>query len=321
MGMMGRWLVKETWKPVSGSPITVFSAATAANSMPEGGEWEVDSIAKRGHVKGRVIGFAQVQSNSYLGHHKSLGDLIDAVEDNGRVMYWEDGETPDEVEDDPEPSDDDEAAQDDDAEPEEDEKPDEALPGVDICVHCEQEIDEGWCPDCDGEKEDDESALSQIEEDAAEVEVMMENADIDEDDVIREPDPSGEPKTLTFAPDPEYEPDDDKLRRDGQVVAEPTDEKYGGDTVYKMKERAEDPDIMEDVVYRGIVNGVQHYGVFVSLTTPMGDTDVAGLVHKSKLPLARDPGYYRAGDTAYVTLIEQAEKGPRFNMVDDGVDR
>jgi len=33
---------------------------------------------------------------------------------------------------------------------------DEPLPGVDECVHCGQEIDDGWCPDCDEDNGGDE---------------------------------------------------------------------------------------------------------------------------------------------------------------------
>ena len=331
MSLMGRWLVRETWKPVAGPQITVYTAATAANSMPDGGKWDVDTAATYGNVEGEVIGFAKVKSNSYLGHQDSIEELIETVEEVGEIVYWEEGKGPDgdaepsKAEDDPEPSDDDESAEEADDSQETvmqyqsavsyevgDEievsaegggdgtdcdcpPDDDALMGVDICVHCESEIEDGWCPDCDGQKEDDPTV---------------------------EPDPSGESKTLRFDPlPPEENDEDDRLYESGHPVAEPTDYEYFDDPVYRHLKGASERSIQSDVLYIGTINNVREYGVFVSLTKPYTSSDVTGLVHKSNFPLARTTDDYQAGDRVFIELQEHAEKGPRFRIIEDEVDK
>ena len=50
------------------------------------------------------------------------------------------------------------------------EEEDESTPGVDECVHCGAEIDEGWCPECDGDEDSDESADTSTDEGESEAE-------------------------------------------------------------------------------------------------------------------------------------------------------
>lgn len=302
MSVMGRWLVREEWKPLAGSSITVFSATTAAKSMPDGG-WDVDTVQNSGYVQGEVIGFARVESNTYLGHHDSQQELRTAVEEFGTVLYWEEGheldtddagdaETDASDESDPDDAGDDEPLMDGDTN---DMPIDDRLEahGIDVdavmdkldaldddddavtCVHCGADITDspGHCPDCDEDDEDQTTIESQ--------------------------------DGVSLTASPEFIP-----------AAEPTDEDLNGQTVYRLTDQADEKDLSPEVIYEARVNNIKDYGTFVSLNNPPG-TDVSGLVHKSNLPFGRFPRDYQVGDKVYVTLLDLSDKGLDLDMVAD----
>lgn len=59
----------------------------------------------------------------------------------------------------------------------------EVLMGVDVCVHCGEEIENGWCPDCDGDDSDEEVAQpTTVDADAvADVERLPDDPDLTDD--------------------------------------------------------------------------------------------------------------------------------------------
>lgn len=296
-GITGRWLVRENWKPVAGPRITNYNAVSASHAIPEDQTWENADLPAGSSVEGEVLGFARVESGAKLPRCRTLPELVSTVEERGTIVYWEDDwERPDDASvasvfgDDPDPSDEDDGDEDTAEEPQIEDTPVTPDDESEMVAETKQELAE-----LDEDDEDDADPVEAMRE--------LREAKADEYEAMGEVD-SG--------PDAKYSVGISSTA----IESEKT---YAGDTVYRMKDTANDLDVREDIVYEGRVNNIMEYGVFVSLNNPAG-TDVSGLVHRSNLPFARYPSDYQIGDVAYVELIKRTEKGLKFDMVDDEVD-
>lgn len=82
-----------------------------------------------------------------------------------------------------------------------------------------------------------------------------------------------------------------------------------------LPDDADDSDVDPDTRYHARVNGVEPWGMFVSLTTPTDSDDVSGLVHGKWLPDERAIDEFTPGDEVGVTLRTRDDDELEFDLV------
>lgn len=90
------------------------------------------------------------------------------------------------------------------------------------------------------------------------------------------------------------------------------------DEPYRLPGNADSDDLRKGVIYEAVVNGVEGYGIFVTIPETHANRydDVSGIVHQDNMGL-RVPSDFEKGDRLAVELIEETEKGLSFSHADD----